>query len=138
MQAVKGKGTKLEKRLCAMLAGMGIRGWKKNVQGVVGKPDVAFPNLKIAIFVDGCFWHGCPECRRKLPATNRMYWRKKIRRNVELGQTYNEQLKNDGWTVIRVWEHEIGSDTTRLKACLKEIKHGKTTKGKPRNPVKMA
>lgn len=59
MQAVKSKGTRLEKRLFAMLAGMGIGGWKRNVKSIIGKPDVAFPNQKIVIFVDGCFWHGC-------------------------------------------------------------------------------
>jgi DNA mismatch endonuclease (patch repair protein) len=123
MKAVKGKGTKLEKRLCAILAGMGIGGWKKNVQYIAGKPDVAFPSRKIAIFVDGCFWHGCPQCHRKLPATNQKYWRK----------IYSEQLNDDGWMVIRIWEHEIISDATRLKSRLKELKNGKITKGKPRN-----
>jgi len=124
MKAVKGKGTKLEKRLCAMLAGMGIGGWKKNVQNIAGKPDVAFPNQKIAIFVDGCFWHGCPHCHRKLPTTNRKYWKKKIDRNIELAKSYNRQLKDDGWKVIRIWEHEVISDTTRFKSRLKELRNG--------------
>jgi len=130
MQAVKSKGTKLEKRLFAMLAGMGISGWKKNVKNITGKPDVAFPNQKIVIFVDGCFWHGCPHCRRKLPETNHEYWEKKINRNVELAESYNEQLSRVGWTVIRIWEHEI-ADTAKLKFRLKELKSGKFEKGKP-------
>lgn len=130
MQAVKSKGTGLEKRLFAMLAGMGIGGWKKNVKNITGRPDVAFLNQKIAIFVDGCFWHGCPHCRRKLPETNHEYWERKIKRNVELAESYNEQLSRDGWTVIRIWEHEI-KDIATLKPRLKELKSGKIETRKP-------
>lgn len=127
MQAVKSKGTRLEKRLSATLAGMGISGWKKNVKNIIGKPDIAFLNQKIAIFVDGCFWHGCSHCRRKLPETNRMYWERKIKRNVELAKLYNKQLRQDGWTVIRIWEHDL-ADTTKLKSRMKELKSGKSKK----------
>lgn len=127
MQAVKSKGTRLEKRLFATLAGMGINGWKKNVKSIAGKPDIAFLNQKVAIFVDGCFWHGCPHCHRKLPETNRVYWKRKINRNVELARFYNEQLSQDGWTVIRIWEHEI-TDTAKLKSRMKELKSGKFEK----------
>jgi DNA mismatch endonuclease (patch repair protein) len=130
MQAVKSKGTRLEKRLFAMLTGMGISGWKKNVKNIAGKPDVAFLERKIAIFVDGCFWHGCPHCHRKLPETNHEYWERKIKRNVELAASYNEQLRRDGWTVIRIWEHET-KDTAKLKPRLKELKSGKIETGKP-------
>lgn len=130
MQAVKSKGTRLEKRLSAMLSGMGISGWKKNVKNIAGKPDIAFLNQKIAIFVDGCFWHGCPYCRRKLPETNHEYWERKINRNVELAEFYNEQLRHEGWTVIRIWEHEI-KDTATLKPRLKEIKSGTIETRKP-------
>ena len=92
MQAVKSKGTRLEKRLFAMLAGMGLSGWRKNVKEIIGKPDVAFPGHKVVVFVDGCFWHGCPYCHRKLPETNHDYWKKKISHNVELAKSYNKQL----------------------------------------------
>jgi DNA mismatch endonuclease (patch repair protein) len=115
MQAVKGKGTKLEKRLWAMLAGMGLKGWKKNVDTITGKPDVVFTSQRVAVFIDGCFWHGCPYCRRKLPKTNREYWERKIERNVELAQLHNEQLQRDGWTVVRIWEHEM-ADTAIIRA----------------------
>jgi len=107
MRAVKGKGTKLEKRLWAMLAGMRLSGWKKNVATVTGKPDVVFTNQQVAIFIDGCFWHGCPYCRRTLPKTNHKYWERKIKRNVELARLHEQQLQQDGWRVVRIWEHEM-------------------------------
>jgi DNA mismatch endonuclease (patch repair protein) len=118
MQAVKGKGTRLEKRLFSMLARMGLKGWKKNVDNITGKPDVAFVNQRVAIFIDGCFWHGCPRCKRKLPQTNRKYWEHKITRNIALAKSHSRRLRADGWTVIRIWEHELNgiADTTRIKA----------------------
>lgn len=115
MQAVKGKGTRLEKRLWAMLAGAGLRGWKKNAGKLTGKPDVVFVNQRLAIFIDGCFWHGCPYCRRKLPDTNRAYWKRKIKRNVSLAKSHNRRLRRDGWTVIRIWEHDM-AEMTRIRA----------------------
>jgi DNA mismatch endonuclease, patch repair protein len=115
MQAVKSKGTQLERRLFAMLAGMRLRGWKKNDASIIGKPDVAFLSQHIAVFIDGCFWHGCPRCRRTLPKTNREYWERKIQRNVALAKSYNRQLRRDGWTVIRIWQHEI-ADTAKVRA----------------------
>ncbi len=107
MQAVKGKGTRLERRLFAILAGMRVKGWRKNARDVVGKPDVVFSHEQLAIFIDGCFWHGCPVCNRKLPETNREYWLRKITRNVELARIHNQKLVDEGWTVIRIWEHEV-------------------------------
>jgi DNA mismatch endonuclease (patch repair protein) len=96
-----------------MLAGMGLRGWKKNACNVTGRPDVVFVHQKVAIFVDGCFWHGCPGCQRKLPQTNREYWRGKIARNVELADSHNRLLRDEGWTVVRIWEHELTSQVAR-------------------------
>lgn len=118
MQAVKGKGTRLEKRLFSMLAGMGVKGWKKNVDSIIGKPDVAFMNQRVAVFIDGCFWHGCPHCKRKLPQTNRKYWKRKIERNIALAKSHNRRLRADGWTVVRIWEHELSgtTDMQRIKA----------------------
>jgi DNA mismatch endonuclease, patch repair protein len=114
MQAVKGKGTRIERRLFAMLAGMGFSGWKQNVAEITGKPDVAFLDLQVALFVDGCFWHGCPVCKRPLPVTNREYWERKIGRNVARAKSQNRELRRTGWTVMRIWEHEM-KDTLKVK-----------------------
>ena len=91
MRAVKGRRTRLEKRLFSMLAGMNLRGWKQNYAKVAGKPDAVFLQQKLAIFVDGCFWHGCPVCRRKLPQTNRKYWQTKIARRYGLAAVRGRQ-----------------------------------------------
>lgn len=115
MQAVKGKGTSLERRLFSMLAGMHLKGWRKNVGAVTGKPDVVFGKKRLAIFIDGCFWHGCPHCHRKLPQTNREYWTRKINRNIALAKSVNRQLRKEGWLVIRIWEHEIRKPFTMEK-----------------------
>jgi DNA mismatch endonuclease (patch repair protein) len=115
MRAVKGKGGGLERRLFAMLAGMGLHGWTKNAPDVLGKPDVVFREEKVAIFVDGCFWHDCPVCQRKLPKTNREYWEQKINRNAERDKRYTEQLHSEGWTVIRIWGHEIRDKLMRVQ-----------------------
>lgn len=109
MRAVKGKGNRLERRLFSMLAGMRLQGWRKNADNLFGKPDVAFDDAKVAIFIDGCFWHGCPVCNRKRPETNRAYWDRKIDRNIELAVLNNQRLEEAGWTVIRIWEHSMRS-----------------------------
>jgi len=124
MQAVKGKGTKLEKRLWVILAGMGLKGWKENADTITGKPDVVFISQRVAVFVDGCFWHGCPYCHRKLPKTNHDYWERKIKRNVELAQLHNEQLQRDGWAVVRIWEHEM-TDTTIVRVRIRHALENK-------------
>lgn len=113
MQAVKGKGTSLERQLFSMLAGMRLKGWRKNADDIIGKPDAVFDDAHLALFIDGCFWHGCPHCRRKLPQTNVEYWERKIARNIERAQRYNQMLTESGWTVIRIWEHEIREVSAR-------------------------
>lgn len=73
-----------------------------------GRPiraDIAFTRAKVAVFVDGCFWHGCPE-HQVIPARNRDYWEPKLRRNVERDRETDRRLSDAGWRVVRIWEHE--------------------------------
>jgi DNA mismatch endonuclease (patch repair protein) len=67
--------------------------------------DLVFPRARVAVFVDGCYWHGCPAHHRS-PATNRSYWADKLERNRRRDLNTNKQLEDAGWTVIRIWEHE--------------------------------
>ena len=73
--------------------------------GMKVHPDVVFTRARVAVFVDGCFWHGCPE-HQVVPARNRDYWVPKLLRNVERDRQADEALSSDGWAVVRVWEHE--------------------------------
>lgn len=99
--------TRPEARLRSALHRAGLR-FRKNVRPIPGircRPDVVFARDQVAVFVDGCFWHGCPEHFRP-PRTNADYWQAKIARNVERDRRNDEELSRAGWTVIRVWEHE--------------------------------
>jgi DNA mismatch endonuclease (patch repair protein) len=128
MRAVKGKGTSLERRLAGMLAGLRFAGWRKNLTQVPGKPDAAFLRERVAIFMDGCFWHACPLCKRKLPQSNANYWRHKIRRNRIQASAVNRSLRYRGWAVVRIWEHEMRTPhsreaaRTRIKIALSKDK----------------
>jgi DNA mismatch endonuclease, patch repair protein len=91
----------------------GIIGWRRRYP-VQGKPDFVFPHAHVALFVDGCFWHGCPQhCR--LPVTNHIYWEAKINRTRIRDKEINRLLKLDGWTVLRFWEHELSEGKSRQK-----------------------
>jgi len=98
-----------------MLAGMGLSGWRTNARDVIGEPDVVFDGERVAVFADGCFWHGCPYCRRKLPNTNRVYWELKITRNIERASLTAQRLLSDGWQVVRIWEHEMATADARMQ-----------------------
>jgi DNA mismatch endonuclease (patch repair protein) len=82
-----------------------ISGWRRK-QKVFGKPDFVFPKLKLAVFVDGCFWHGCPKHGTQ-PKNNATYWRFKIARNQSRDQLVTRKLRALGWRVLRIWEHEF-------------------------------
>jgi DNA mismatch endonuclease (patch repair protein) len=84
----------------------GIRGWRRHLP-ILGKPDFAFRKQKLAIFVDGCFWHGCPRCFR-LPKQNRAFWKVKIEGNRKRDRLVNGRLRRLGWKVIRIRECQLG------------------------------
>ena len=106
MSRIRGAGNKdTELRLIQIFRANGITGWRRGSK-LPGKPDFVFPNLKTAVFVDGCFWHGCPKHGTQ-PKTNAAFWRKKIATNKARDRRVNRRLRAKGWTVARVWEHEL-------------------------------
>ena len=109
MSRIRGKNTKLEsdflKKLSAVSHAKGYR-YRKHYLKLPGKPDIAFPGRKIAVFIDGCFWHGCKKHFR-VPASNVSYWTAKIKRNKERDREVDKASIKAGWTVVRIWEHEI-------------------------------
>ncbi len=106
MRAVKSnKNKSTELKLIEIFWQYGLKGWRRNYK-VFGKPDFVFHKYKIAVFVDGCFWHG-HDCRNTKPASNKDYWDEKIDRNIKRDKKVNSHLTNLGWKVIRIWECEI-------------------------------
>jgi DNA mismatch endonuclease (patch repair protein) len=104
MKRVKQKDTAAELALRSALHGLGLRyRLHRRIEGVV--VDVVFPTAKVAVFVDGCFWHGCP-LHATFPKSNQSYWLPKLAENKERDQRQSEKLSTTGWTVIRLWEHE--------------------------------
>src|SRR3954451_11742190 len=79
------------------------------VEGVRGRPDIVFGRAQLAVFVDGCFWHGCPE-HGEMPASNREFWETKIGGNRDRDRRQTAALEDAGWTVLRIWEHESLND----------------------------
>ena len=90
----------------------------ENAQAVLGKPDFVFPKKKIALFVDGCFWHQCPR-HSNMPKNNREFWEKKLKANKDRDKFVNKELRKLGWIVIRVWEHEMRSPENVAQKILK-------------------
>lgn len=105
MKAVGRHDTAPELRLRRRLWRNGLRYRKHPRIGGV-KPDFAFPGPRVAVFVDGCFWHGCPR-HYVAPVGNAAFWRTKLRRNQALDHRVTEQLEGDGWAVLRVWECDV-------------------------------
>ena len=125
MRAIKSEGSlSTERRFGALLARSGINGWHFHDSLLPGKPDVVFEKQRIAVFLDGCFWHGCPDCYRR-PNSRRDYWDKKIEANGTRDKQIRRQLVAQDWTVLRFWEHEIKDDSERcIRVLLDQFTKG--------------
>ncbi len=122
MAAVKNKNTDIEIMLRKALWREGFRYRISNK--LPGRPDIVFPGKKVAVFCDGCFWHGCPKCG-EIPKQNREFWLKKITANMERDKRVNEQLTALGWKVLRYWgceiQHEPAEVVSDIKQQLKKL-----------------
>lgn len=116
MRAVKNKDTDLELALRKELWRAGFR-YRVHYK-MFGHPDIVFPKLKVAVFCDGCFWHGCPKCN-EIPDQNQSFWLAKIRKNKQRDVFVTRELTKQGWLVLRYWGCEIKSD---LNEVVKDIK----------------
>lgn len=115
------KSTEVRSRMTLVSAG--LKGWKMHPTDVLGTPDFYFRDTRIAVFVDGCFWHGCPQCCR-MPKKNATYWSKKIRRNVRRDRRVDASLVSQRIRVLRVWEHEVTSRKwqARLRRLIRQTR----------------
>lgn len=131
MSSIRSKGNKTTERVFAsILRRAGISGWRRHLN-LPGKPDFVFRSQRLAIFLDGCFWHGCPRCYR-LPEDNRSYWRNKVTGNRSRDRRRSRELRALGWRVLRFWEHTLKSSSgrSRIYARVSAIL------AKPRKPLK--
>jgi DNA (cytosine-5)-methyltransferase 1 len=112
MRAVQGRNTATERKLRTALWAAGLRGYRLHGQNVPGTPDIVFSVERLAVFVDGCFWHGCPKCYRA-PKSRQEYWSMKVRRNRDRDARVNAACKAAGWRVLRIWEHELTKSPQR-------------------------
>ena len=118
MRANRGRDTGPELALRRLLHAEGFRfrvDYRIDLVNCRARPDIVFPRAKVAVFVDGCFWHGCPE-HAEWPAENAEFWREKILGNRARDDRQTSALRAAGWKVIRVWEHELPADALALVA----------------------
>lgn len=123
MAAVKGRGNlTTEVALMKILRKEKITGWRRHYDRVEGRPDFAFSKEKLAIFIDGCFWHGCKK-HGTIPKTNVEFWEKKIETNMKRDKLVSKNLKKKGWRVLRIWEHDLKKKTSTVGTkIINEIK----------------
>ncbi len=109
------RGTEL--RLIALMRAHGITGWRRNAP-LFGKPDFVFRTARLAVFVDGCFWHACPR-HATMPRNNRAFWKAKLTRNAARDREVTRTLRKAGWRVLRVWECALS--TKRAAATIQRM-----------------
>lgn len=109
-----------ERAFLKLLRQSGITGWRRHLK-LPGRPDFVFRAQRIAVFIDGCFWHGCPRCYR-LPEDNRKYWRKKVVTNRLRDRRRTRELVSHGWKVVRVWEHSLASPSRHFSVLSRLLK----------------
>jgi len=107
MKAIRSTGNKsTERRFRGLLVQARVRGWFLNPPGLPGKPDVIFPASRVVVFLDGCYWHGCPRCGH-VGEVNKPYWSAKIQGNKDRDARNTRALQDAGYQVLRFWEHEL-------------------------------
>jgi DNA mismatch endonuclease (patch repair protein) len=119
MSSIRGKNTKPELELRKVLYQNGLLGYRIHWKKVPGRPDIAYPSKKIAIFVNGCFWHRCPYCNPPFPKTHGDFWTAKFENNIERDKRKKADLENLGWTVLVFWECKINNE---IDSCVQQIK----------------
>lgn len=138
MRSIRSKGNRsTERRLRAYLIQAKVRGWTVHPKDIPGTPEFVFRSEKVAVFTDGCFWHGCQRCG-KVPRTHASYWAKKIQLNIERDRKDEANLLTLGFDVIRIWEHEIKEDPSncirRILSLLANSKSNQRLRRRTRHP----
>lgn len=111
MSSIKDRNTKPELALRKALWHKGVKGYRIHWKNVPGRPDIAFPRKKLAVFVNGCFWHRCPHCNPPMPKSNSDFWMNKFKKNTERDQKKINQLNDEGWQAIIIWECQLQNNS---------------------------
>ncbi len=120
MSQIRGRGNRgTELRMIELLREHGITGWRRN-RPVFGRPDFVFPAERVALFIDGCFWHGCPRHYNR-PSSNTEFWDGKLLKNRTRDRLVTRTLKKAGWTVLRVWEHALQGTGKAVVARVRKV-----------------
>lgn len=130
MSRIRSAGTKPEVRLLALLEAMyPADEIVAHPPDLPGRPDFVLPEIQVALFVDGCFWHGCPKHGR-IPEDNRDYWEQKLRRNRIRHRLVAHELRNRGYVPVRVWDHELKSGTREARRKIRRaVKRAQLSSG---------
>lgn len=121
MRANKAKNTTPEITFRRLLSSEGIKGYRLNWRNTPGRPDIAFPSRRIAIFINGCFWHRCPYCKPSFPKTHKAFWRQKFAKNILRDKEKVSLLRKDGWKVLTIWECQIKKRPTLSVVRVKKL-----------------
>jgi len=133
MSRIRSRGNKAtELRLIEIFRTHEFTGWRRN-QKLFGKPDFVFRSQRVCVFVDGCFWHGCPKHGTR-PKQNRKFWDAKLQRNEERDHEVDLQLRKAGWRVLRIWEHELArKNEMRLAGRIRKLIDTESCRSAPKN-----
>lgn len=123
MSAIRNKDTKPELILRKALWSNGIRGYRLHWKKVPGRPDISFPGRKVAIFVNGCFWHRCPNCQPAMPKSHSEFWSKKFEKNIERDSLKLNLLSSEGWKTMVIWECQIKNNVSNFIKKVKSLLH---------------
>ncbi len=121
MEANRARDTTPERVLRAALREVGCVGYRLNWDGAPGRPDIAFPGRRVAVFVHGCFWHHCQRCQQQLPKTHRAFWRAKFRTNRARDRRKRRELEAAGWVVLELPECVINKDVACAAASVRNV-----------------
>ena len=121
MSQIRSHGNRsTEQALALAMRRSGVSGWRRNF-ALQGKPDFVFPRFRVVVFVDGCYWHGCSRCGLTAKS-NVDYWHEKIERNRKRDRATTRMLRRLGWTVVRIWEHDLREHPMK---CLQRIRQAR-------------
>jgi DNA mismatch endonuclease (patch repair protein) len=121
MAKVRSQNTRLEQTLFNLLVESELSDFATHVKELPGKPDIVFNKEKVIVFLDSCYWHGCPKHLR-MPSSNVEYWQNKIKRNKTRDRQQSSELKKNGWRVVRIWEHELKTPTSVVRKIARALK----------------